>query len=169
MYANQLVTPYFSSVHPLSCCGFRAVLPHQKTHHPDLNPSLPPSHPSPHSCINCHNDNLQEPPSPNHHTWELVSYKIFGEARNSTPVGVKLCKESSLERRQKLQNRLAAALQPRHPLLARPLCTLMWATGASVRISAPDERAAPAIAALTDPLPPLANPQARNAPSISPM
>ena len=42
-------------------------------------------------------------------------------------------------------------------------------TGALVRISTPSARAELAIAAVTPPLPFLAKPQARNAPSISPM
>ena len=45
----------------------------------------------------------------------------------------------------------------------------MRATGASVRISAPKLRAALAIASLMPPVPPRGMPQARNAPSISPM
>ncbi len=55
---------------------------------------------------------------------------------------------------------------------ASSLCRLLRALGqlaACVRISAPKLRAAAAIAALTDPLPPLAKPQARNTPSSSPM
>ena len=47
---------------------------------------------------------------------------------------------------------------------------MIRATGASVRISAPERRAPRcAIASLTPPVPPLGMPQARNAPSISPM
>ncbi len=53
--------------------------------------------------------------------------------------------------------------------VARPSRTVMCATGASVRISAPNERAADAMASLTPPVPPRGMPQARNAPSISPM
>ena len=49
------------------------------------------------------------------------------------------------------------------------VATSMRATGASVRISAPASRAALAIASLTPPVPPSGMPQARNAPSISPM
>jgi len=45
----------------------------------------------------------------------------------------------------------------------------MRATGASVRISAPKLRAASAIDWLMPPVPSLGMPQARKAPSISPM
>ncbi len=53
--------------------------------------------------------------------------------------------------------------------VARPSLHEHLRTGASVRISAPNARAALAIARLTEPLPPFAKPHARNAPSISPM
>ena len=53
--------------------------------------------------------------------------------------------------------------------VARPSRTRMRATGASVRISAPNAAAALAMASLTPPVPPRGMPQARNAPSISPM
>ena len=53
--------------------------------------------------------------------------------------------------------------------VALPLRTMTRATGASVRISAPSASAARAIDMLTPPVPPLGMPQARNAPSISPM
>ena len=53
--------------------------------------------------------------------------------------------------------------------VARPPRTSMRATSASVRISAPCARAAEAIARLTPPVPPRGMPQARKAPSISPM
>ena len=53
--------------------------------------------------------------------------------------------------------------------IARPPLTMTLATGASVRISAPSARAALPIALLTPPVPPFGMPQARNAPSISPM
>ena len=53
--------------------------------------------------------------------------------------------------------------------VARPPCTRTSATGASVLISAPSERAAEAMALLTPPVPPRGMPHARNAPSISPM
>ena len=46
---------------------------------------------------------------------------------------------------------------------------MIRATGASVRISAPSARAADAIAFEIPPVPPFGMPQARNAPSISPM
>ena len=52
---------------------------------------------------------------------------------------------------------------------ARPPLTITRATGASVRISAPSARAALPIALLMPPVPPFGIPQARNAPSISPM
>ena len=52
---------------------------------------------------------------------------------------------------------------------ARPPRTSIDATAASVRISAPSSRAAEAIARLTPPVPPRGMPQARKAPSISPM
>ncbi len=52
---------------------------------------------------------------------------------------------------------------------ARPPLTMTFATGASVRISAPSARAASPIALLIPPVPPLGMPHARNAPSISPM
>ena len=52
---------------------------------------------------------------------------------------------------------------------ARPSRTRIRATGASVRISAPWARAALPIASLMPPVPPFGMPQARNAPSISPM
>ena len=52
---------------------------------------------------------------------------------------------------------------------ARPPLTMMLATGALSRISAPSACAALPIALLTPPVPPLGMPQARNAPSISPM
>ena len=52
---------------------------------------------------------------------------------------------------------------------ARPPRTSIAATGASVRISAPWARAAAAMARLTPPVPPRGMPQARKAPSISPM
>jgi len=52
---------------------------------------------------------------------------------------------------------------------ARPPRTITLATGAPVRISTPSARAELAIAAVTPPVPFLAKPQARNAPSISPM
>ncbi len=52
---------------------------------------------------------------------------------------------------------------------ARPFFTITCVTVAFVRISAPAARAAEAIDSLTAPVPPLANPHARNAPSISPM
>ena len=45
----------------------------------------------------------------------------------------------------------------------------MRSTRASVRISAPSARAALPIAFETPPVPPFGMPQARNAPSISPM
>ncbi len=45
----------------------------------------------------------------------------------------------------------------------------MRATGASVRISAPSARAAEPMAFETPPVPPFGMPQARKAPSISPM
>ena len=50
-----------------------------------------------------------------------------------------------------------------------PARTSTRATGASVRISAPSARAALPIASLIPPVPPFGMPQARNAPSISPM
>ena len=53
--------------------------------------------------------------------------------------------------------------------VARPPPTWILATGASVRISAPFARAALAIAFEMPPVPPFGMPQARNAPSISPM
>ncbi len=53
--------------------------------------------------------------------------------------------------------------------VARPFLTMIRATGASVRISAPSARAADAIAFDTPPVPPFGMPHARNAPSISPM
>ncbi len=53
--------------------------------------------------------------------------------------------------------------------VARPLSRRTRATGASVRIVAPCARADDAIASETAPLPPLQKPQARKAPSISPM
>ncbi len=53
--------------------------------------------------------------------------------------------------------------------LARPPLTSTFATGALVRISTPSACAERAIAALTPPVPFFAKPQARNAPSISPM
>ena len=53
--------------------------------------------------------------------------------------------------------------------VVRPSFTSTRVTAASVRISAPNERAALAIDSLIAPVPPFWNPQARNAPSISPM
>ena len=53
--------------------------------------------------------------------------------------------------------------------VARPCFDRMRATGASVRISAPNSRAADAIASETAPVPPRDRPQDRKAPSISPM
>ena len=53
--------------------------------------------------------------------------------------------------------------------VARPPCVLIRATGASVRISTPSANAAPAIAYAIAPVPPRGMPQARKAPSISPM
>ena len=50
-----------------------------------------------------------------------------------------------------------------------PVDVRILATGASVRISAPSAWAARAIAYDTPPVPPLGMPQARKAPSISPM
>ena len=64
--------------------------------------------------------------------------------------------------------RISSPLASATPV-ARPFSTSTCATGASVRISAPAARAAAAIASLTEPLPPFANPHARNTPSISPM
>ena len=52
---------------------------------------------------------------------------------------------------------------------ARPPRTITLRTGAPVRISTPSDRADEAMAAETPPVPFLAKPQARNAPSISPM
>ena len=46
---------------------------------------------------------------------------------------------------------------------------MICATGASVRISTPASRAAPAIAFEIAPVPPREKPHERNAPSISPM
>ena len=53
--------------------------------------------------------------------------------------------------------------------VARSPRVLMCATGASVRMTAPASRAAPASASLMAPVPPRGMPQLRNAPSISPM
>ena len=53
--------------------------------------------------------------------------------------------------------------------VARPPRTTIRATGASVRISAPSARAALPIAFEIPPVPPFGMPQARKAPSISPM
>ena len=53
--------------------------------------------------------------------------------------------------------------------IARPSFVRIRSTGASSRISAPSARAALPIALLTPPVPPFGMPQARNAPSISPM
>jgi hypothetical protein len=53
--------------------------------------------------------------------------------------------------------------------LARPPPTRIVATDASVRISAPFARAALPMAFEMPPVPPFGIPQARNAPSISPM
>ena len=53
--------------------------------------------------------------------------------------------------------------------VALPPLTSIRATGASVRISAPSDRAADAMASDTPPVPPRGMPHARNAPSISPM
>ena len=44
----------------------------------------------------------------------------------------------------------------------------IWATSASVRISAPNDRAAAAIAVVTPPMPPRGKPQAPDWPSASP-
>ena len=52
---------------------------------------------------------------------------------------------------------------------ARPFFTITCFTAALVRISTPSARAELAIAAVTPPVPFLAKPQARKAPSISPM
>jgi len=52
---------------------------------------------------------------------------------------------------------------------ARPPLTITLSTAAFVRISTPSARAEDAIAADTPPVPFLAKPHARNAPSISPM
>ena len=52
---------------------------------------------------------------------------------------------------------------------ARPSRTMMRATGASIRISAPSARAELPMAFETPPVPPRGIPQARKAPSISPM
>ena len=54
------------------------------------------------------------------------------------------------------------------PVAFEPV-VLIRATGASVRISTPSDSAASAIAYAIAPVPPLGTPQARNAPSISPM
>ena len=53
--------------------------------------------------------------------------------------------------------------------VALPPLTLMRAIGVSVRISTPASRAASAMELEMAPVPPRANPQERNAPSISPM
>ncbi len=53
--------------------------------------------------------------------------------------------------------------------VARPFFTITFATPAFERISAPNARAELAIASLTLPVPPFANPHARKTPSISPM
>jgi hypothetical protein len=49
--------------------------------------------------------------------------------------------------------------------VTRPSLVVMRRTGAEVRISAPNERAAPAMASLTPPMPPSANPQLPSLPS----
>ena len=53
--------------------------------------------------------------------------------------------------------------------VACPAPVRIRATGASHRISAPNPRAADAMASLIDPVPPFGMPHARNDPSISPM
>ena len=63
---------------------------------------------------------------------------------------------------------ISSPLSRTTPVARSPL-TLIRATGASVRISAPCASAARAIAYETPPVPPFGMPQARNAPSISPM
>ncbi len=52
---------------------------------------------------------------------------------------------------------------------ARPPFTITFSTVASVRISAPNALADRAMVSLMAPVPPFWNPQARKAPSISPM
>ena len=53
--------------------------------------------------------------------------------------------------------------------VARPSRTLMRSIDVFVRISTPASAAAPAMAMLMAPVPPREKPQARKAPSISPM
>ena len=53
--------------------------------------------------------------------------------------------------------------------VARPPLVRIWATSASVRISAPKERAAAESAVVTPPIPPRGNPQVPACPSTPPM
>ena len=83
---------------------------------------------------------------------------------SSSPRNVRL--ESSDDR---IESAWISSPDSRATPTARPPLTMMLATGALSRISAPSACAALPIALLTLPVPPLGMPQARKAPSISPM